>query len=164
MERKRSVGLNLLILYLALSGVFKLGALFGNITSLFFPSLFIGIISLVCACGLYLLKEWGRKLTILHFSIAIMYLVIHSSPIMHENKKVFWQGKYEQIVEKLKDQETANYGGVKVPKEKFLIKLKEKLDAKYNKKSSYIDSIPSSIVWLFLIILINRRKFKEQFK
>ncbi len=98
MEKKRSIvirAIGILPLLLAIDSLWRVYVLFHKGISYIYSDALWGIFALLCSIGLFMLKEWGRKLSLAfgtYFFLAGMYASIRLTCYLNQPKQtcILW--------------------------------------------------------------------------
>jgi len=132
MIKKKSIGLLLLSLYLIIGGILSIVAidemLIGRVISAS-----LGIAAVICGIGIFFLKKWSLKATIVLLLLGIVNSFLLSSPIFQEQRIQQLERQYESISKEQSSKYSLN--DKEVTKEEFLANRRHKIDT--TKKSNF---------------------------
>jgi len=162
MEKKRSVGVTVLSIFLVIGGLITFVP---NDATAFVKiiNIFGGIASIICAVALFRLLPWGRKATIMFIVGGIVYSFIYHSPIFLNQRIYQLEKRYESIVN---DEHPVSYSmnEKKVTKEEYLAYQRRKIEREINNKFNYPYMILALLCQGLILLFLFRKNIKQQFK
>ena len=161
MIKKKSIGLILLSLYLVIGGIMSI-VIMDEIMTVRVISVVLGIASIVCGVGIFILKRWSRKATIILLLLCIVNSFLLGSPLFQKQRIQQLESYYDEINKGSSSKYLLN--DKEVSKAEFLENGKNRIETMKKNNFDFMRIVPSTLFYGLLLLYLFKGTVKQQFE